>query len=327
MKINNILYTLCLIFAFISFSSCNDDDDKTPGFNNNVLIDIDDLEMNPGNTMEVNITDGNGKYTVQSSNDEIATATVQDTKIIVNGHNSGTASIIITDDKGVNGLIKVLVYGDLTLASTTLNMLVNSTESIKITAGNGRYVVTPSDPSLTASIETNDEGTFVSIKSSDKELTDATIKVSDKAGRSVEIKVNVKDPFTMIKDDATERIEFKGYKKVLGATNVEFFNNTTSINGYQLFGWQEEQNSEKIFRLVIPLTQDLKTVGAKTGAQILFDFYAYGDYSYLSRWTVVDTTPATQVLKYDAASGKTWIVFYYTYRGTQYEGVICMKIG
>jgi len=325
MKIKIILYALCLSFIAFSSIGCNDDDDVVE-FNKNVIIDIKDVEIDPGKEAIVKITDGNGGYSVKSTDEAIATGIIDGSDLKIEGRKSGVASLIITDNKGVSSVVKVLVYRDLALEAVVIDMLTNSSKKIQITSGNGDYRVESLDKNLDLSIETNEKGiSYIVINSNNVELVDAIVTVYDRTMRSASIKVNVKDPYIMIKDDATERIQFRSRTKTLNTVGITFYNDLTQNPGYRTFGWNEGQWKE--FYIRIPESIDLKVVGNKTGAQIKYDFYNYtDDRSYLDYWTNIDADPGLEVIKYDEVTGLVWIVFYYTKNQQKSQGIICMKI-
>jgi len=326
MKIKIILYALCLSFTAFSSIGCSDDDNVVE-FNKNVVLDLKDIEIDPGKEAIVKITDGNGGYSVKSTDETIVTGIIDGMNVKIEGHKSGVASLTITDSKGVSSVVKILVYRDLTLEAATVDMLTNSSEKIQITAGNGDYRVESLDKNLDLSIETNEKGiSYVIINSNDVELVETVVTVYDRTMRSANIKVNVKDPYTLIKDDATQRIQFRSRTKTLNTVGITFYNDLTKNPGYRTFGWNEGQWKE--FYIRIPESIDLKVVGNKTGAQIKYDFYNYtdDDRSYIDNWTAIDANPGLEIIKYDEEMGLVWIVFYYTRSGATSQGIVCMKI-
>ena len=331
MKIKNILMILAAALAFTAFSAC--DDDKLPyQFKENVTVDIDNIEVDPGGSGVATIKSGNGNYTVRSTDPSIATATMVGNEISVLGVASGKASIIITDDKGVNGLVNVLVYSDFTIGSPHLDMLTNRTENISIVSGNGGYRFEYTEPNIDLGIvEDPLRGSMIAVTSNDVEIANALVTVYDRTGRSASFTVTVVDPFTVIKNDNTPRMEYKTYRREVAdeGTNpngygvINFYNDNTTYSGYQRFGWRENHNYRMI-EIRIPTTQNLTTLGLKTGGQIKYDFdnYNAGD-GYIS-WS---NLKSCEVIKYDAP--RVWIVFEYTKTGTgagTWQGIVCMDI-
>lgn len=78
MKIRIILYALCLSFIAISTIGCSDDDNVVE-FNKNVILDTKDIEIDPGKEAIVKITDGNGDYSLRSTDETIATGIIDGT--------------------------------------------------------------------------------------------------------------------------------------------------------------------------------------------------------------------------------------------------------
>lgn len=326
MKIRIILYALCLSFITFSSTGCSNDDDVVE-FNKNVILDIKDIEIDPGEEAIVKITDGNGGYSTRSTNETIATGTVDGANVKIEGHQPGIASLIISDNKGVNSVVKVLVYGNLTLETEVIDILISSSAKIRITSGNGDYRIESLNNNLNVSLETDKNGTsYIVVNSNDVELTEAVITIFDKTMRSASIKVNVKDPYTMIKDDATQRIQFRNRIKTLGTAGITFYNDLTTNPGYRTFGWYEA--TYKNFYIRIPESIDLKEVGKKAGAQFKYYYYSYtdDDRTYIGSWTAIDADPGLEVIKYDQATGLVWIVFHHTRNGATSQGIVCMKI-
>lgn len=218
-----------------------------------------------------------------------------------------------------------MVYRDLTLESSAIDMLTNSSTKIQITSGNGDYRIESLDKNLDISLETDEKGiSYVIINSNENELIEAVVTVYDRTMRSTNIKVNVKDPYTMIKDDATQRVQYKAYIKTVGTAGITFFNDIERNPSYRTFGWSE--GYEREFEIRIPTSVDLKVVGKKAGAQIKYDLYGYGDRDYTYNWLAIDPDPGLEVIKYDQSTGLVWIVFYYTKSGNTSQGIVCMKI-
>ncbi|NMA75452.1 MAG: hypothetical protein GX963_15175 [Bacteroidales bacterium] len=316
MRIKDYIYILSFIFLFVAVASCSDDDETVP-FNRNVIVDVNDIELDPGAETTITITDGNGNYQVKSTNDEIATASVtSDKTVIIQAHTSGKASIIITDDKGVNAVVAILVYSELKLETDKMDIAVNSSVKVKIIEGNGDYRVTSSHPQIQAVIETDEEGAFVVINCGDTELTGETVTVFDKTEHQVALIVNVFDPYILIKNDATERIEYGDLRKEIGVDNITFYKGEITWGTFYRFGWWE--NNSKTLSFVLPTGTDLTKVGEIGGGQITYNLTGYGEGNQ-GTWKLVEKT---EILKYDKNTNKVWIVFYYN----GVRGVVCLNI-
>lgn len=107
-KISGLFY-LCLIALILPFTlaSCDDDDDDKVA---SVLkFSADKPEVVVGKTAAVTVSGGTAPYTVASSDQKIATVTVDKTAITITGVKVGTATIAVTDKNKIAGKISVTV--------------------------------------------------------------------------------------------------------------------------------------------------------------------------------------------------------------------------
>lgn len=112
-------------------------------------IDASSLELKVGESKTVSITSGNGDYTVKSSDESVATASVDGTTVTVKAVSTGSAvTITVTDKSGQKEIIKVTVnapipiYDDLVLSSDDpIELNVNESSTFSIVSGSGSYAV------------------------------------------------------------------------------------------------------------------------------------------------------------------------------------------
>ena len=150
------------------------------------------VSVETGSSTTVNITRGNGDYTVTSSAPAIATANVSNALITINGVAAGTAVVTVTDKGRKEATINVtvteppVVAVDLVLSEDALTVNLGGEGFVSIDSGNGGYEATSSDTGIaTASINDN----YVIIKG--VAAGTATVKVTDKGGKEVSISVKV----------------------------------------------------------------------------------------------------------------------------------------
>lgn len=110
------------------------------------LLDRTELVMFMGeNELEqVSINSGNGGYEMESSDESVATAELnQDGRIAVTAHASGFCTITVTDADGLKGTISVTVCDEhLVIEDASVKpFIVDETTAIAITSGNGEYTV------------------------------------------------------------------------------------------------------------------------------------------------------------------------------------------
>lgn len=98
----NITFILTLLLVAL-VSSCND---------NPVLdltLNVTNLEINKHEIAKISIESGNGKYSVESSDETIATVAISGTTVAIYGVEGGVATITITDEKHKTTLLNVTV--------------------------------------------------------------------------------------------------------------------------------------------------------------------------------------------------------------------------
>lgn len=103
MKRSKFLLTMLMAALFVGFTSCSDDDETDLRIEKSVV----DLEV--GEKVVVKITEGNGDYTVVSSDKEVADATVKDSEILISGLKLGSTTITVTDKEAKTATITVNV--------------------------------------------------------------------------------------------------------------------------------------------------------------------------------------------------------------------------
>lgn len=156
---------------------------------NALQVSNNNLSLMAGEQSTVDVVSGSGYYSIQSSNENVATATVSGNTVTVTAVGAGNASITITDIKTEQtAIIEVTVeHTPITLATTALNLSIGDEEMVNITSGSGNYSVQSSDVSIViATIE--DNSVFVTAVGGGA----ATITVTDiQSGKTADIVINV----------------------------------------------------------------------------------------------------------------------------------------
>lgn len=317
MKIKNILLLVSIAAMTVcGLSSCSDDGDASGDvFFKNVEVDKADIELDPNGTGEVVVVGGNGDYTVRSSDEAIATATIEGETISITGHASGKASIIVTDKEKVEQGINVLVYTDVTLEQSAITVDASDpilgtsySTSLEITSGNGGYKVECENPFVEASVL--DDILTVSVSAI---VTDVTAKLVDRTGRSFNFTITSVDHFLAFKANGSLESIFKG---VTRNNNTSYpFTGEYVSNKYR-FGWAYRWNPEGNF-LSIQFPGTLAE-GLKTKAQIS---YAKSASDMTDGYVDLDML---SILKNDGT--KVWMVFRYKNDDGAYEGTMVQNI-
>lgn len=103
-------------------------------------------------TALVNITAGNGNYKLTIADENIASATLNGSQILVNGLKNGTTTLTVMDWAKHSAVISIKVKEDFNfvLDRTELLMVLgnNEIEQININSGNGGYQAVSSDESV-----------------------------------------------------------------------------------------------------------------------------------------------------------------------------------
>ena len=145
------------------------------------------VELNPDDTAEVSITNGNGNYTLQVADNNKATATIVGNKVRIEGKAAGTTKVIVKDSQNKTAEITVTVRARaLTLERTALTINAGTTAEVAITAGNGNYTVQVADNSKATATIVGDK---VRIEGKAAGTTKVTVK--DSQNKTAEITVTV----------------------------------------------------------------------------------------------------------------------------------------
>lgn len=191
MKRNILHLAGALLSSAILMFSCSED---IPTYNE---LTVDKTEVfiqadgeNP--TAIVNITEGNDNYKISVADENIATATIDGTRVIINGLKNGTTTATVIDWSKHSTVITIKVKEDfeLKLDKTELKMVMTetTTETISVLSGNGNYKVTSSDNEV-ATAELNVESNNILITAIANGT--ATITVTDGDGLTASTAVTV----------------------------------------------------------------------------------------------------------------------------------------
>ena len=112
----NIIYMVgALLSSAILTFSCSDDDAPTYS---EMAVDKTDIFIQADGkppTAEVNITNGNGNYKITVADENIATATLDGTRVIINGLKNGTTTATVMDWTKHSAVINIKVKEDFEL--------------------------------------------------------------------------------------------------------------------------------------------------------------------------------------------------------------------
>lgn len=92
----------CTMFA-VALTSCDDDDD------NGIHCNPGMVEVEAGKSQTVALSNGTEAYTVKSSDEATAKATVEKSTMTVSGIKEGKCTIVVTDSKKLTASVNVTV--------------------------------------------------------------------------------------------------------------------------------------------------------------------------------------------------------------------------
>ena len=160
------------------------------------------VDITVGGNTTINISKGNDSYAVSSSNQNVATATIDGSSVNITTNNKGTATITVTDTKtGETATIDVSVYTPLVLSKSTWSMIVDyDDEVVRLTGGSGTYTVTSSNQNVaTATIEALDNGGTITVHAVGAGTATITLK-DTKTGDQMTMEVTVFAPLILAKN-------------------------------------------------------------------------------------------------------------------------------
>lgn len=148
-----------------------------------------ELSLIAGERRIVEINSGSGYYSAQSSDANVATATVSGSKVTVNAVEAGSTNITITDTKtNQTASINVNVdYKPIALSSSSLGLSIGNESRVSVTSGSGSYHVLSSDANVATAVMDGNSVVVTAVGGGT-----ATITVTDaNSGKSATIAVMV----------------------------------------------------------------------------------------------------------------------------------------
>ncbi|NDV67323.1 pilus assembly protein N-terminal domain-containing protein [Dysgonomonas sp. 25] len=161
-----------------------------------LLLDKSEVRVVTGETASAGVYSGNGEYTITSSDESIAKATIdEDGNISIEGVARGTADIEVVDAKGKTATIEVKVRKPLVISQTedVPFLVLGETLEVDILDGNGGYSISASS---TYYLNVTLTGTKAFIRGNRYGKSNATFTIKDAEDNSVSIRVMfIDDPY------------------------------------------------------------------------------------------------------------------------------------
>ncbi len=191
------LFYLFLMFAAMFTVACDDDEDIALALS----LEKNEVALMPTETENVKIVTGNGGYVAKSEDESIANATFEKSinALKVTALKSGETTIKVTDLKGKEAMLKVIVKAVLALEKDAVAVVENGEVTVAIKAGSGKYEVKSDKENIAKAVI---EGTNVKISGVAKGEAIITVKDTDTNVEKT-VKVTVKSALAVEKDNVT----------------------------------------------------------------------------------------------------------------------------
>ena len=172
---------VCAVFA-VAFASCSDDDD-----NPDIKFNPSTVSVAVGGTQNVKVAGGDGTYTAKSSDDKIATATVDKATITVKGVKACKATVLVTDSKKVTGSLSITVVDGVVVDKAKTSIAVGKEDVVNISGGTMPYTAANKDDKIATATVKDAKLTIKGVK-----VGSTTITITDKNKKTATVVVTVK---------------------------------------------------------------------------------------------------------------------------------------
>lgn len=170
-------YMVCCVLVLAGLTACEDDDVISE-----LVLAGSELQLYEGETGEVEITSGNGKYVIDVAQPTVAEAIVEGGKVVVKALKYGFTTLTISDGAGESASfdLSVLGYFDIELSSHEVEDFQNGrVMTVNIVEGNGEYSIKSADESIATAVVEKDS--IIVIKTGNPGETVVTL--TDKGGK------------------------------------------------------------------------------------------------------------------------------------------------
>ncbi len=162
-----------------------------------LVLEAAEATIVAGESATVKIVGGTGQYSVASSDEAVATATIAESVVTIQGVAAGTATVTVTDtDTGKTQDITATINPVLAIDKKEVSMWVGESNTVTITSGTGKYTVASSDKAVATATIAESVVTIQGVAAGT-----ATITVTDtNTGKTQDITATVKvkeSPFTV----------------------------------------------------------------------------------------------------------------------------------
>ncbi len=179
-----VMAALCL--GSFAFTSCDKNNNKTPEA---LTFSVTKTEVEVGKTVEVTVKNGTQPFTVKSSDENIATVTVDKETITVTGVAEGAATINVTDNEKSVGSFTVEVKATaekLEFDKAEVSVGVEKEDVVTVKSGVAPYTVKVADEAVATATVNEAAVTVKGVKAGTTTLT-----ATDKNGKTGEVAIKV----------------------------------------------------------------------------------------------------------------------------------------
>ena len=229
---------VCFLVASLPFlNSCSDDDEVKVPVELTTDLKENSVKLKPAEEVVVTITNGNGSYVVNSSNEKVAKAAVIGNVLTITAVGAGEANVTISDaaNKKIELTVKVEEEVEVPVELTTdlkeksVTLKPADEVVVTITSGNGSYVVNSSNEKVAKAAVIENVLTITAVG-----VGEVSVTISDAANKKIELTVKVEEPVVEPQESLAETTWVSAEKKLLGdnkesevesATHTLFFGN------------------------------------------------------------------------------------------------------
>jgi len=219
-------FGLTIAVMAIIFTGCSKDDEKAPIY---PTFSPDIVSVTEGSSANATILTGVEPFTVNSSSNAIATASVDGKTITITGVSDGAVNITVTGKDGGSSKLAVSVAKKAlnapTLSATTLDVEIDATATVTISGGTAPFTVNSANDKIATALVSDKT---VTVKGIDGGTTLITVRGSDDATATFAVTVN------------DEQIFFGPDKTQLGSGLKSFSikkSHTIKKGVYTMVGW------------------------------------------------------------------------------------------
>lgn len=181
-----------LLLAALPLTSCSDDEEGPAA---ELVLSAPSATVKVGGVVsDVEITEGNGKYVVISSDEKVCVATISGSVLSLRGMSEGTATVTVTDARDKRADLAVTVSADIAepvrikLERYGSGIDIYARDEVRIISSNGGYTLTSGDQNIVEAALSDE-----TINLYGHSVGETTVRVTDSEGQECTVEVTVRD--------------------------------------------------------------------------------------------------------------------------------------